>query len=52
VLLVRFLFASLVLTSGLILVSSGLGNRRLLAIVDSMLAQQRDSEDTEDRGRC
>jgi hypothetical protein len=44
VLLVRFLFASMVLTPGLILVSSGLGNRRLLAIVDSMLEQQ-------DRGR-
>ena len=40
VLLVRFLFASMVLTPGLILVSSGLGNRRLLAIVDSMLEQQ------------
>jgi hypothetical protein len=40
VLLVRILFASLVLTIGLILVSSGLGNRRLLAIVDSILEQQ------------
>jgi hypothetical protein len=47
VLLVRFLFASLPLTAGLILVSSGLGNRRLLAIVDSILAQRRDPEDTE-----
>ena len=37
VLLARFLFASLGLTVGLILVSSGLGNRRLLAIIDSML---------------
>jgi hypothetical protein len=45
VLLVRILFASLVLTSGLILVSSGLGSRRLLAILDSMLEQQ-------DRGRA
>ena len=45
VLLVRFLFASMLLTSGLILVSSGLGNRRLLAILDSMLEQQ-------DRGRA
>jgi len=45
VLLVRILFASLVLTIGLILVSSGLGNRRLLAIVDSMLEQQ-------ERGGC
>jgi hypothetical protein len=40
VLLIRILFATLVLTSGLILVSSGLGNRRLLAIIDSMLEQQ------------
>ncbi len=40
VLLIRILFASLVLTTGLILISSGLGNRRLLAIVDSMLKQQ------------
>ena len=47
VLLFRFLFASLALTPGLILVSSGLGNRRLLAIVDSMLAQQREPEDAE-----
>jgi hypothetical protein len=45
VLLIRILFASLVLTSGLILLSSGLGNRRLLAILDSMLEQQ-------DRGRA
>ena len=44
VLLVRFLFASVLLTSGLILVSSGLRNRRLLAIVDSVLEEQ-------DRGR-
>ena len=40
VLLIRILFASLFLTTGLILISSGLGNRRLLAIVDSMLEQQ------------
>ena len=40
VLLIRILFASLVLTSGLILLSSGLGNRRLLAILDSILEQQ------------
>jgi hypothetical protein len=40
VLLVRFLFASFVLTAGLILLSSGLGNRRLLAIVDATLEQQ------------
>ena len=45
VLLIRILFASLVLTSGLILVSSGLANRRLLTILDSVLEQQ-------DRGRC
>jgi hypothetical protein len=45
VLLIRILFASLVLTSGLILVSSGLANRRLLAILDSVLEQQ-------ERGRC
>jgi hypothetical protein len=42
VLLVRFLFASLVLTTGLILFSNGLGTRRLLAILDSIL----------ERGRC
>ena len=47
VLLARFLFASMVLTTGLILISSGLGNRRLLAIVDSILEQQ-----DRDRGRC
>ena len=40
VLLVRFLFASFVLTAGLILLSSGLGTRRLLAILDSTLEQQ------------
>jgi hypothetical protein len=36
VLLVRFLFASLVFTTGLILLSYGLANRRLLAIVESI----------------
>jgi hypothetical protein len=40
VLLARFLFASLILTTGLILISSALGNRRLLAIVDSILREQ------------
>ena len=40
VLLIRFLFASLVLTTGLILISSGLANRRLLAILDSVLEQR------------
>jgi hypothetical protein len=45
VLLVRFLFASLVLTTGLILFSNGLGTRRLLAILDSILEHQ-------NRGRC
>jgi hypothetical protein len=40
VLLIRILFASLVLTTGLILISSGLANRRLLAILDSVLEQQ------------
>jgi len=43
-LLVRFLFASMVLTSGLILLSSGLGNRRLLAIADAMLERQQRSD--------
>ena len=47
VLLIRILFASLVLTSGLILVASGLGNRRLLAILDSMLEQQQRSDQAE-----
>jgi hypothetical protein len=40
VLLFRFLFASLVLTTGLILLSTGTGTRRLLAILDSVLEQQ------------
>ena len=43
-LLVRFLFTSMVLTSGLILVSSGLGNRRLLAIADAILERQQSSD--------
>jgi hypothetical protein len=45
VLLVRFLFASLVLTTGLILFSNGMGTRRLLAILDRVLKHQ-------ERGRC
>jgi hypothetical protein len=49
VLLFRFLFASLVLTSGLILFSNGLGTRRLLAILDSVLEEQ---ERGRERGRC
>jgi len=44
VLLIRFLFASLVLTTGLILISSGTANRRLLAILDSVLEQQQASD--------
>jgi hypothetical protein len=44
VLLIRFLFASLVLTTGLILISSGMANRRLLAILDSVLEQQQASD--------
>ena len=40
VLLIRFLFASLLLTAGLILLTSGLGDRRLRAILDSMLEQR------------
>jgi hypothetical protein len=47
VLLIRILFASLVLTSGLILVSSGLANRRLLTILDSILEQQQASDHPE-----
>ena len=40
VLLIRFLFASLLLTVGLILLTSGLGDRRLLVILDSVLDRQ------------
>jgi hypothetical protein len=44
VLLVRFLFASLVLTGGLILFASGMGTKRLLTILDSLLEQQNRGE--------
>jgi len=44
VLLIRILFASLVLTAGLILISSGLANRRLLAILDSVLEKHQTSD--------
>ena len=37
VLLVRILFASLVVTTGMILLSSGLSNRRILAILEALL---------------
>jgi hypothetical protein len=40
VLLVRFLFASLVLTTGLILLSNALVTGRLVAMLDSVLEQQ------------
>lgn len=40
VLLFRYLFASLVLTAGFILLSSGIGTRRLLSILDSLLEKQ------------
>jgi hypothetical protein len=47
VLLVRILFASAVLTTGLILISSGLANRRLLAILDSVLEEQQAADQPE-----
>jgi len=47
VLLVRFLFASFVLTTGLILLSNGMVPRRLLAILDSILEQQQASDHAE-----
>jgi hypothetical protein len=47
VLLVRFLFASLVLTTGLILFSNGLGTRRLLAMLDSILEHRQASDQGE-----
>jgi hypothetical protein len=40
VLLIRLLFASLLLTAGLILLTAGLGDRRLLAILDSLREQR------------
>jgi len=45
VLLVRFLFASMVLTTGLILFSNGIATRRLLAILDSVLEQPQPADD-------
>jgi hypothetical protein len=41
VLLVRFLFASLVLTTGLILLSNALVTGRLLSMLDTVLEQQK-----------
>jgi hypothetical protein len=40
VLLVRFLFASLILTTGLILITSSQANRQLLNILDTLLNQE------------
>lgn len=45
VLLVRFLFGSLFLTTGLILFSNGLATGRLLSILDSVLERQPPAED-------
>jgi len=44
VLLIRFLFASLVLTVGLILLASAGPNRRLLSILDSLVERQQASD--------
>jgi hypothetical protein len=47
VLLVRFVFASLVLTTGLILLSNALVTGRLAAMLDSVLDRQREPEQAE-----